>query len=168
MPRGTSSAGVAVKFVTSGSYQREVSVWNDFTMTVNVENEVTGSASAVNGLTKDELYSWVRHWFAIQASDEPSAYEWFQILCLSSDALQDMSDSAVVEGLQVTKKILARGLVHHQPHYLAYGTKLIKTEYFNLKMPYGWELRTIVRPLRTNTTNHAQKFEIIEYRKVGA
>lgn len=160
------SGPTGLEFVTSGTYQREVSTDSAFDLTAGTEKELPLLATHIV-CTEDALLSWIRMFWNVSASDERTVYEWFVIRCQAADSTQDLSTNTVVEDLQRAKKILKRGLVS-QSHYLAGGNKIQKLELFNVKLSRGEELRLLIRPLFSNTANHVIMYALLEWRQVGA
>lgn len=155
-----------LQFVTSGTYQRAVTAATVCSPTSGTEFELPLIAANIF-CTEDAMLSWVRYQFLLAANNEYCAYEWFILKCQSTAGIQDLSDSTVVEDLQREKRIFSRGLMINPPCEDSVP-RLVKVEYFNVKLNRGEELRCVIRPLRTNGANTGVYLELLEWRQVGA
>lgn len=160
------SGPTGLQFVTSGTYQREVVNQSGLDLVVGTEAEIPELATNIV-CTEDALLSWVRMHWAHYSHTEAELYEWFVIKCQSSDGIQDLSSATVVEDLQRLKKIFGRGVVTQCA--AAYGkVKVMKLEFFQVKLNRGEELRLVLRPILANTASAGKYFAVLEWRQVGA
>lgn len=125
-----------------------------------VATDIAGSATA------DTMYSWIRaKIYLLNTAVEPLVYEWALIKCQSTDALQDLSDEAVMEKLQKESRIFAREF--HATGKNESGLKPISFELYNVKLDLGEELRLVVLPHRSTAGATAEYYGVLEWRQVG-
>lgn len=169
MPKkpGGSVSTASVSFVTQGTYQRDLIAMEGVAMTTGTEYEVADVSDVITATTanKDELFSWVRGLIFVYIDNLPSMHEYMLIRMKQADALPDLNDAAAVEYLQKEKRILTRGWIH-QPLWTYNSLKAVKFELYNLQVPYGEELRFVVRPL-TSTAANGYVRGLLEWRQVG-
>lgn len=156
--------------MTKGTYQREIIALSALDWVAGAEYEVTAVASNIIASTaqKDELYSWVRGTLFVYDVTSGITYEWMLIKSVSSDATQDLNDSDVVEKLHKERRIFARGLVLVPDPDAGGPVKPISFQVYNVALPYGEELRLLLRPIRASGTANGRIDGLIEWRQVGS
>lgn len=162
-----SPSAPSLKYVTQGTYQRDIVLTESQTWTIGTEFEVTDLSDVIiaSTVSKDELFSWVRGQIFCYKTGDGFLFEWMLIRQKTADSLPDLNDNAAVELLQKEKRIFARGLVHQPaPEYSKLSA--VKFEVFNVGLRYGEELRFVVRPLTAASGTGFLK-GLIEWRQVG-
>lgn len=168
MPRDSSGQNVGLEYVTSGTYQCEHSPPTALSVVADTEVELGLLATNIV-CTEDALISWIRYRWAVWSIDEPLVFEWFLIKCQSTDAIQDLSDNLVIEGLQRDSKIFARGVqVEPVGGRDATAPVLHTHQFYNVKLKRGEELRMVIMPYSSCTASHAFAVQLLEWRQVGA
>jgi hypothetical protein len=165
MPETTRTSSASVKFLTSGTYR--MSDWSDPVLgfVADTEVEVPIVSTEVYASGTDEMYSFVRGKFWFTCTTTSSIAEWYLLKCLATDATQDLSNDTVVEGLQVDRRIFARGVFTTGIEgYSPFG--VIKFAKYNVKLRDGEELRLLVRPIKAGAVT-IKAYGILEWRKVG-
>lgn len=159
----------AVRVVTSGTYQREL-VDTSFAWQAGTEVEETVMSTYITATTKDELFSWIRYNVAVFGQGAAGVlFEYAVFRCKSADATQDMNDSDAMEYLQKEGRILTRGIVSQGDWAAGLSSKLLKMEFFNVKIPDDEELRFLIRPIfPAGPYANSRIIGLLEYRKVGA
>lgn len=167
-PSRSSAGGVAVAYVTAGTYQRDLIQAEAQAFTQGTEFEISDVSDAIVAATanKDELFSWVRGKVFKFITDGYDCYEWMVLRQNSADALPDLNDNAAVEILQKEKRIYTRGFELVPDPDSGGPVKPIKFELFNVKLRYGEEIRLVIRPLVT-TAATGRYYGLIEWRQVG-
>lgn len=165
----TSSRDPAVAYVTRGTYNREIVDLSTITYTPGTEYEVEPIADNIVAATadKDELYSWVRFMAFIHDTASHLVFEWMLIKCPSADATQDLNDSDVVEKLHKDKRLFARGLLLSPDPDQGGPVKPVKFEVFNVYLPYGEELRLVIRPIQSSGGATGRVHGVLEWRQVA-
>jgi len=169
MPKGSGSAGsAAVRFMTAGTYQREVEAQTSFQLVAATEYEIAIVANNIlAGAVSDQLFSWIRLNTLIGTAAESLAVEWALIKCTATDATQDMNSAAQMEILQKEGRVFGRGLLQHGSQSTT-GYAKLSVEFYNVKLLIGEELRLLLRPLVGTVAATCNAYSVIEWRKVGS
>lgn len=162
---------MAIAHVTKGTYQREIGDSVNQTLTAGIEYELTDVASNIVAATADkaELFSWIRGFYYVWCTSQPTSFEWMLLRLDTGDANPDLDTSSVVEKLQKEKRIIKRGFLL-QGDLIGTGgqVKPIKFELYNLKLEYDEELRLLLRPIYASAAADNCVNGILEWRQVQA
>lgn len=156
----------ALEQVTNASYQREI-VNDSGTLAAGAELEGVAFSDNIKASGSDALFPWIRAHVYFAGMDSYDLVFWYVVKCLSTDALQNISDSAVLEGLQKTGKVFARGVLPVNTVGVGTfrGTK--ELEWKNVKLKDGEELRLIVHTLFGQETSGLAIVTDLEWRQTG-
>lgn len=163
------ASSTAVKFVTRGTYQREIVNNGALTFADGTEYEIPAIAQNVLAGTanQDELYSWIRGIVYVYDTTGTMMYEWMLLKLGTADADPDLNDSPTVELLHKEKKIFGRGITMVCDPDAGAPVKPIKFELYQVHLPYGKELRLLIRPITVTGAATGYCKGLLEWRKVS-
>lgn len=154
----------AIQQVTNASYQRELDISTAQTAVGTEYEHALLSDNVVAGAT-NELFSWVRMTVWFDARDTQDVVFWYVVKQKSTDGIAQVVDPTVLETLQKTGCLFARGALA-----TGYGQRATKTpqlEFKQVKLAAGEELRFVYHDMYEQGTTGLTVLMDLEWRQTG-